>query len=159
MSILNCSRCGTEVSNESGACPQCGNPVRPPSFREKYRYLVGIAILSICVLTFLIAYTLLYNVNLASKSPKRDISEDTSIEAVKVSQKFIMRKLKAPWTAKFPLPSQTKVIKGEDNQYTVNSYVEAQDWNGIIQRKSYECVVRYEPEKGRWYLVKHTIEK
>jgi len=29
MAIINCPECGEEVSNQAGACPYCGYPIRP----------------------------------------------------------------------------------------------------------------------------------
>lgn len=154
MSIRTCSQCGKETDSGSTACPQCGSPIRPSSGGIS-RYLRGIAFSAIGIVLFVIVFSIIHSGKFAATSSK----QDRETEAVQVSQQFIMRKLKAPWTAQFPSPAQTRVTKGENDQYTVNSYVEARTWEGAIQRKNYECVLRYEPEKGRWHLVKLTLEK
>jgi len=106
-------------------------------------------------MVFIVLFSLLHGRELAPKSATKDLS----IEAVNVSQEFITRKLRIPFTAKFPIPSQARVTKIENNQYTIASYVEAKNSYGILLRKNYECIVRYEPDKDRWYQVKITVEK
>jgi hypothetical protein len=29
MSLIKCSECGTEISDQAPACPKCGNPMKP----------------------------------------------------------------------------------------------------------------------------------
>jgi len=154
MSIRTCSQCGKQADSGSAACPQCGSPLGPSSAGIS-RYLRGIALSAIGIVLFVIVFSVIHSGKFAATSSRRD----RGTEAVQVSQQFIMRKLKAPWTAQFPSPAQTRVTEGENGQYTVTSYVGARNWEGAIQRKHYECVLRYESGKGRWHLVKLTLEK
>ena len=155
MSILNCSECGTQVNSESETCPQCGSPLRPHFIQKKYDYLRSVLIFAICMAIFLFVYSLIHGGKLTSKSAKLDIS----VEAVNACQEFVTRKLIIPFMAEFPEPSQARVTKSGNNQYMINSYVDAQNRDGDKIRKNYECIVKYEPEKDRWYLVKITLEK
>jgi len=151
MSILNCSKCGSQISSDVEKCPQCESPTRKP-FLQKTMGCLGLVLI---FMVFIVLFSLLHGRELAPKSATKDLS----IEAVNVSQEFITRKLRIPFTAKFPIPSQARVTKIENNQYTIASYVEAKNSYGILLRKNYECIVRYEPDKDRWYQVKITVEK
>jgi len=151
MSILNCSKCVLQISSDVEKCPQCESPTRKP-FLQKTMGCLGLVLI---FMVFIVLFSLLHGRELAPKSATKDLS----IEAVNVSQEFITRKLRIPFTAKFPIPSQARVINGEKNQYKIISYVDAQNSYGKILRKNYECVVRYESEKDRWYLVKVTFGK
>jgi len=151
MSLFNCSQCGSQINSDTETCPQCGNPTKKP-FLQKTIGCLGLIIIFMIIG---VLFSLLHGNELTSKSPDKDIS----LEAVKASQEYVTRKLRTPFTAKFPIPSQARVTKIENNQYTIASYVEAKNSYGILLRKNYECIVRYEPDKDRWYQVKITVEK
>jgi hypothetical protein len=155
MSLLNCSKCGAQVSSKAETCRQCGSPIRPLSIHKKYWFRGSIFLVALFIIMILVIFSLIHRKEITSKSSIKDIS----VEAVNASREFVARKLITPSTAKYPIPSQAKVTKSENNQYTVISYVDAQNSSGAMLRKNYECVVRYEPENDRWYLVKITIEK
>lgn len=33
VALISCPECGRQISDQAGACPQCGMPVAPPGFR------------------------------------------------------------------------------------------------------------------------------
>jgi len=142
-------------NSEGETCPQCGTPAEKPAMQKTFGYLGSIFILAVCMVMFLFVFTLLHG----NKFSPRISAKNISIEAVNASREFVTRKLRSPFSAQFPLPAQVKVSKGENNQYTVISYVDARNFNGRMVRKHYECVLRYEPGKDRWSLVKVTFEK
>jgi hypothetical protein len=97
----------------------------------------------------------------ASNTPKQTTSksQDKAIEAFIVSQEFVKARLKAPSTAKFPGPSQAQVLIGKDNQYRVISYVDSQNSFGAMLRGNYECLVKYDPAKDKWFPVTVDIDQ
>jgi hypothetical protein len=150
-----CSRCGFQTDSEIKKCPQCGASIRKTLLPRKYEVLKAVLIFFACIVAFFSVYTFIHGGKLKPAATQQDISQ----EAVSAAQEFVSRKLIVRSTARFPHSSQARVAWEADNQYTINSYVEAQNRAGEMLKKNYECVLRYEPEKKRWHLVRVTIEK
>lgn len=156
MPLVHCSQCGSRISGETKACPRCGAPAGTTIPQGRYELLRSMFILTACIVMFILAYSLIHGGKFKHASSRK---KDLSSQALLASQEIVSRKLILPSTARFPEPSQARVTQEEQNQFTIRSYVDAQNRAGETLRKNYECVVRYEPEKARWRLVKVTLEK
>lgn len=80
--------------------------------------------------------------------------QDNSIAAYIMAERFVKERLKSPSTAKFPGRSVTKnqIIKGEDNQYIISSYVDSQNSFGATIRTNFMVIVK-QVDKDNWRLV------
>lgn len=60
MSLINCSECNKEVSNEAESCPSCGNPIKKEDFGRKMmrtgkdiqNFGIGLTLLTIIIILF-----------------------------------------------------------------------------------------------------------
>ncbi len=79
---------------------------------------------------------------------------DNSIGAYIMSERFVKEKLKSPSTAKFPgvLNRDGHVIKGEDNQYIINSYVDSQNSFGATVRTNFMVIIK-QVDENNWRLI------
>jgi hypothetical protein len=58
-------------------------------------------------------------------------------------QSFVKQNLKAPSTAEFPSISEATIVHTQSNQWSVSSYVDAQNSFGAPLRSTFDCQVSY----------------
>lgn len=74
-------------------------------------------------------------------------------EAVRICQKLVGERLKAPASAKFAPEKDTSVTGPSDyGSYTVVSYVDSQNGFGAMLRTRFSCEIRKD-SRGLWSLV------
>lgn len=80
--------------------------------------------------------------------------KDNSSMAYIMGEDFVKRNLKSPSTAKFPgvLSRDGHVLKGDDNQYVINSYVDSQNSFGATIRTNFILIIQQVSEKD-WRLI------
>ena len=88
---------------------------------------------------------------------KPEVYRGNHKNAFYISQQFAENYLKAPSTAEFPAwDNQTSNVvqkSGSFTQYTINSYVDAQNIYGAMIREYYVCKVEYIKATDKWRLI------
>ncbi len=79
-------------------------------------------------------------------------TNNTSSNALAMSQVFVQKKLLSPSTAKFPGEMES-TITHLDNIWDVDSYVDAENAFGAKIRSYYHCQLRYKLNTDKWYLL------
>lgn len=74
-----------------------------------------------------------------TSTPKNYLSWDMKVDAMTYAQAYVKTQLKAPSTAKFPSLIASYSIARDGDQYTVKSYVDAENSFGAKIRSNYEC--------------------
>lgn len=70
-----------------------------------------------------------------------------------MAKQFVMQRLKAPSTAKFAWYNETSVLITGACEYTIQSYVDAQNSFGAMIRNQYSAEVRYDPIQDTYMAV------
>ena len=79
---------------------------------------------------------------------------NSKVDASLMAEHFVEQRLKSPSTAKFgPYREMVITPTGGDCEFTVSSYVDAQNSFGAMMRNSFTAVVRYMPDTNKWQLV------
>jgi hypothetical protein len=78
----------------------------------------------------------------SSKGTGTTEPSDESIPAHIQCNEFVLKQLKAPSTADFPMMDYT-AVRGAGNLYIVKSYVDAQNSFGAKLRSNYLCTVKW----------------
>lgn len=106
--------------------------------------LVVAIILAVLVLSYLV---------ISENSKEEKIFEkDLKIDAFVIAKNFIRQNLKAPSTAEFQsYPEAT--ISNDGNQFTIYTYVDAQNSFGAMIRTHFRVVLKYKPETDKWELI------
>lgn len=88
---------------------------------------------------------------------KTEVYQGNHKNAYYISQQFVENYLKAPSTAEFPswYDQEHSVVQkpGSFTQYTINSYVDAQNTFGAMIREYYVCEVEYIKATDKWRLI------
>jgi len=81
-------------------------------------------------------------------------TQDNSGLAYYMSEGFVKEKIKSPSTAKFPSGSdkEVSVIKKDNNQYMIRSYVDSQNSFGATLRTNFIVTIE-QVDKDNWKLV------
>lgn len=79
---------------------------------------------------------------------------DDSLGAWAACQEFVTRRLKAPDSADFPLPStnQREIARIAPGEYRITSQVQAVNSFNVKQRIPYICEVSYQAKEDAWKL-------
>lgn len=67
-----------------------------------------------------------------------------------MAKHFVTQRLKAPSTAKFPRYDETSVLITGACEYTIQSYVDAQNGFGAMIRNQYSAEIRYDPMQNTY---------
>lgn len=79
-------------------------------------------------------------------------------DACSMSQDFVKNNLKAPATAQFPMWTEENCAASHSgNDWTVTSFVDAQNGFGALIRSDYTARMTYHPERDTWTLTGLTI--
>ncbi len=166
MTLTRCKTCGGKVSKNATSCPHCGEPEfispyaqEPPAVRDagscdedskpahfmnrklKRWHLAAFIVAAILV----ISYSFInYLGDLSDKNPtaKNPSGSDLNLYAELAAEGIVKGKLKAPATASF---SDTKVIAKSNDQFLVQTTVDAQNSFGATLRSTYLVVLRIDP--------------
>jgi hypothetical protein len=85
--------------------------------------------------------------------------EPNKIEAYTMAEQFVQKRLKAPSTAKFPYSSEATIdYDSGTKEWTVNSYVDAQNSFGAMMRTNYTVKVKYLGD-DKWSLLDINMEQ
>lgn len=93
----------------------------------------------------------------AENEKDEEIYRGNHKNAFYISQEFVKNHLNSPSTAEFPswYDQTSNVIQkpGSFTQYTINSYVDAQNTFGAMIREYYVCEVEYIKARDTWRLI------
>lgn len=79
---------------------------------------------------------------------------NSRVDASLMAEHFVEQRLKSPSTAKFgPYRDMTIAPTGEQCEFLVSSYVDAQNSFGAMMRTNFTAVVRYKPDTNKWQMV------
>lgn len=84
-------------------------------------------------------------------SDETKVKKPDRLGAYVMSQQFVIKQLKAPSTAEFPVFEEDMVIPLGKNRFKVTSYVDAQNSFGAMIRTPYTCIVK-NTEGDTWQL-------
>ena len=138
MSLIRCTECGREISNNADKCPYCGNPVKK-----------GLGCFSTFGIIILIIIGVLYilgSIFKDSSNVKTDYCYGQEMLAYRYAEGFVKQDLKAPLTAKFPsLTERSQHVRNSyDCSYKINSWVDSQNSFGATIRTNFSCTIVFE---------------
>lgn len=169
--MATCTQCGAPIplvpDQTSAACPACGTPyhvtntdagpqlgpvVRPPRKR-----INCCGILVAIILGFALAWfgALAYG---TYRMHDRALANPESAEnAYLITRDFVSEALVAPGSAEWCPLSKSKVTKGSNHRWTVESCVDSQNKFGALQRLDYTAEVQF--VDGQWQLLDIDIDE
>ncbi len=163
--LVKCGECGKEISPKAKSCPHCGAPVKElKSFSG-----CSTAIIVIVLLTLYGAYNEgLLDGKPGDQKPATQSSHQTSgdgvtdkLAAYDMMEKFVIKRLKSPSTAKFPSvwDDRDKHVRFvSDHTYIITSWVDSQNGFGAMIRTQFTGKIR-EGDNGEWQLLSLNLDE
>lgn len=145
MALKKCKECGKEVSSKAKNCPNCGAPI-------KKQISTGSGCLIIILFVLFIGWIFSSIFDTPSSTNWR--TEDNSIAANVMMEKFVKERLRSPSTAKFPgaLERLDHVQYLANQKYKIVSWVDAQNAFGATIRTHFSGEIK-QVDKDNWQLV------
>lgn len=148
MGLTTCKLCKKGVNSKLKHCPFCGN--RLPSYK-----MIWIFAITVIVIVSIFSHKP-SNIKISEQTPVIDngwMQEDNSTLAYLMMQDFVEKTLKAPSTAKFPRRYDgPKIVKLKNQQYLIESWVDAQNSFGAMIRTRFTCIIK-QVDNDYWRLV------
>lgn len=111
-----------------------------------------------CIVVFIVLFVIGSAIQ-AKVNPVASTHSADRSDACSMSQNFVKDNLKAPATAKFPMWTQENCTATHTgNNWTVTSFVDAQNGFGALIRSDYTVRMTYHPERDTWTLTGLTID-
>ena len=145
MALKKCKECGKEVSSKAKNCPNCGAPI-------KKQISTGSGCLIIILFVLFIGWIFSSIFDTPSSTDWR--SENNSIAANVMIEKFVKERLRSPSTAKFPgaLERSDHVQYLENQKYKINSWVDSQNAFSATIRTHFSGEIM-QVDKDNWRLI------
>ncbi len=145
MALKKCKECGKEVSSKAKNCPNCGAPI-------KKQISTGSGCLIIILFVLFIGWIFSSIFDTPSSTDWR--SENNSIAANVMMEKFVKERLRSPSTSKFPgaLERSDHVQYLGNQKYKINSWVDSQNAFGATIRTHFSGEIM-QVDKDNWKLI------
>ena len=159
MAIIQCNKCGKKYSDKAPGCPNCAKE------NKVYKKATPVqTVMAFVVIFALLGFSSIFFSGTGENTvePKREkkpynyLNENT---AYMMSKKFVKARLLAPATADFPWTGEATIKKSGPGEFTVLSYVDAQNAFGAQIRKHYVCKIKSEDNGKNWELVEFAFAR
>jgi len=148
--VKTCPECLNKVNDIVRVCKYCGHifhsqPLAPPAPVKRTLPKLSFTCSLIIALAVLATLSVVYyaSVDGFRSQPKPTADPATPIDAVIMCDQFVKDILKAPKTAEFQNVYQAESTETTPDNFTVTSYVDAENVFGALIRTSFTCKVRY----------------
>ena len=137
---MKCSKCGNEF--EGNFCPNCGLKIATVKDLETQKKATKGCLLLLSPIILLIVCGIFFSIFPSKEAQERNIKSSVIV----IAQEEVKGRLKSPSTAEFPWDPDNYIIKQNGNEYTVYSYVDAQNSFGAKIRNKYVAMFYYYPD-------------
>lgn len=176
--MKRCAKCGEENRRDETTCESCGavfskvdeaissgyernkflaraaHLARSSDQENKGGFIASIVALAVPVVLVIFVWKTMFPID-DSASNKAGCGDGAM--AFVMSQKFILRELKAPSSAKFP--SSAVVTKVGECSYSVAAWVDSQNGFGAIIRSDYHVIMEASRDGRSWSARRMSIEQ
>jgi hypothetical protein len=144
--VIVCKHCGRDLPSPPPEAPT----VRPtpewvhqlPPRKKLHAAIVAVTVLAIVTSMYYHAMLMLVKRPTTIMAPQ-PISHSASA-AWSMCQQFVSERLRVPKSAEFADFFDSQSRGGQDGEYEIHSYVDAQNGFGALIRNSYVCTVRHQ---------------
>lgn len=169
MALIKCKECGEKISKKAEACPHCGNPLKKKGGWTTVEWFTVIFVAPIGIFIVYGMFSLsTVNYDYQDTAPKKTTPSTSPAKqstdwknqrgntrySYSIAQDFVKKQLKAPSTVKWPgiFESKDHVKSIGNQQYQIDSWVDAENSFGAMIRNHYVAVVKQTGEY-EWILV------
>jgi hypothetical protein len=139
MAGLSCPECGNKLVSRARTCPKCGAP-QPSSILLKLGILALIAV-TLAATAFAIARNRRAASGIGSNIAI-DSTQDTETVMKETAERYILRALAAPATAKFAPPAEWETTPIDASTSRMHAWVDSENASGATLRAIFTIAIR-----------------